>query len=77
MRSEKKIAGHAETLSAMKIWGHAETLPSVQTRERKMKRFLRYNYAGTFFVPALVTEPFVFYLNGASNSRLDPTLYLA
>jgi hypothetical protein len=30
-----------------------------------------------FFVPVLVTEPFIFYLNGASNSRLHTALYLA
>jgi len=72
-----KIRGHAETLPAMKIFGHAGTLPSMQTRERKMKPCLRYNYAGTFFVPVFVTEPFVLYLNGASNSRLNPRLYLA
>jgi len=72
-----KIRGHAETLPGMKIFGHAGILPSVQTRERKMKQCLRYNYAGNCFVPVLVTEPFVFYLNGASNSRLNPGLYLA
>jgi len=62
MRSEKKIAvhaetlwamkirGHVETLPVMKIFGHAGTLPSVQTRESKMKQCLRYKYAGTFFL---------------------------
>ena len=47
--SAMKIRGHVETLPVVKIFGRAGTLPSVQTRGRKMKQCLRYNYAGTFF----------------------------